>query len=133
AARRARRAEALGGVLWGMVVRGPFCLLVGGVLLALAPTLGQPDLSAFAIVGKSGTEGVDPRLQLGQQEVAHVAIVVLLAGLGLLIGWLLPRIPRLGITPALARRAGFSLIGLGWLIFSFQLGSTFLALFQPAV
>jgi hypothetical protein len=106
AARCARRMEAASGVLWGIWVRGPCCLLAGGVLLLLAPATGQLWL-------------------------VQLAVALLLAGLGLLVGWLLPLLPVPRVPPALARRLGFSLIGVGWLVSGLQLGSAFLLLFQP--
>lgn len=60
----------------------------------------------------------------------QLGTALLIAGAGLLFQWIgtLTRCPE-----ALARRLGWSLIGGGWLVYSFLAANTFLSLFQPVV
>jgi len=105
AGRLSRKVRGALGLLWGFWMRGLFCLLAGGALLILATAIGQ-------------------------HWLAQLAVALLLAGLGLLVGWLVPLIPLPRVTKATARRLGFSLVGLGWLVSGLQSGGTFLTLFQ---
>jgi ABC-type lipoprotein release transport system permease subunit len=105
AGKRARKVRGALGLLWGFWMRGLFCLLAGGALLILATATGR-------------------------HWLAQLAVAFLLAGLGLLVGWLVSLIPLPRMTKASAGQLGFSLIGVGWLVFGLQSGGTFLALFQ---
>lgn len=105
-ARHARRVSGACGLLWGVFVRGPLALLVAGAVFALAAATGQRWLLLLAEA-------------LG------------LAGLGLLVGWLLPLASFPRLTKATAQRLGVSLIGLGWLVSGLQGAGSFLRLFQP--
>ncbi len=100
-----RVVEALIGLLWGVFVRGPLCLLAGWVLFVLA---GTP----------------------ANGWVRLLVNTLLITGGALLVGWLLAlmRVPA-----ALARRLSFTLIGAGWLALGTLLGNAFIALFQPVV
>lgn len=105
------RLAAGGQLLWGLFLRGPLCLLVGVVLFFGGPVLQQmlPSLSAGWLV------------QLG--------VAVLILGGGLLLIWIFT---GLKVASALVSRVGYSLIGLGWLIYGSWPGSYFLSLFGPA-
>lgn len=105
AGRRSRRAAALSSLVWGPWARGPLCLAVGGVMLLLGNAQGQGWLS----------------------ELARAALV---AGGGLVVGWM---IVAAGRAPSLGRRAAHSIIGLGWLAVGLGAQESFLALFQPVV
>ncbi|MGH2481873.1 MAG: hypothetical protein ACRDHW_19650, partial [Ktedonobacteraceae bacterium] len=52
-------------------------------------------------------------------------VILLIAGAGLLVNWLLP---LLKISPQLARRLSISLIGVGWLVYSIWVGKDLLLL-----
>lgn len=103
ARRRARFMDALSGLLWGLWARGPLSLLAGLLLLLVAR-------------------------QQGQDWLQLLGLAVLIGGVGCLLNWLLLSV---GLRAALARRLGFSLMGLGWLILGALPGSPFLTLFQP--
>ncbi len=105
ARQRARRLDAIGALLWTLCMRGPLCLLVGGLLF---------------FVGRS----------MGTNWLLQFAMVLLVAGGGLLAGWLLMLV---NVSKSVARRLSLSCIGLGWLVVSLLGGNTFLALFQPVV
>jgi ABC-type lipoprotein release transport system permease subunit len=104
--RLSRRMGAMRGLAWEIWIRGLLVLLVAGIVLALANVSGQDWLTQLAVA-------------LG------------LSGLGLLIGWILPLSHVPFLTSAVARRLGYSFMGLGWLVLGFQSGGAFLALFQP--
>lgn len=99
-----RRIEALGQLIWGLFQRGPLLLVFGGVLLF-----------GFRAVGENWMQ--------------MAGVLLLIAGGGLLLNWLLPfvRVPS-----ALARRLSMSAIGVGWLLAGIQLGMAgFIAAFAP--
>ncbi len=103
ARRRERLMGKLGQLCWEGWVRGPFCLLLGGLLLlcsSVTPWLQQP------------------------------GVLLLLAGSSLFIGegMLLCTCPV-----SLARRISFSLFGVSWLVYGFQAGTFFRSLFLPYV
>ncbi len=100
-----RVVEALAGLLWGVLARGPLCLLFGSALLVFA---GAP----------------------ANGWVRLLVNVLLITGGALLIGWLLS---LAHVPPALARRLSFTLIGVGWLALGTLQGNAFITLFQPVV
>jgi putative ABC transport system permease protein len=102
---RSRRFGAIGGLLWALWTRGPLCLAVGGATLLLGNRLGESWL----------------------EELAGALLV---AGAGLAVGWAL----SIAVSaPSLGRRAGLSLVGIGWLLVGLNAEDAFLALFQPVV
>ena len=100
ARRLGRRGSALVRLLWEGFLRGPLCLLIGVLLFRLAGA----------------------QLESGWQQLS---IILLIAGTGLLVNWLLP---LLKIPPQLARRLSVSLIGVGWLVYSIWVGKDLLLL-----
>lgn len=99
----ARRSTAAWGVFWGLCARGPLCLLFAALLLRLA--------SLWSLLWLS-----------------QIGLALLVAGVGLTLTWLFT---LLRVAPNLASRIGFSLIGLGWLVYGIQPGSPLFAVFQP--
>lgn len=97
ARRSERRWGTLGHLVGALVARGPLCLLLGGILLALAPIVGGDWL-----------------------EVLGVA--VLIAGCAFLVRWGAPLLPA---PRELAERLGMTLLGFGWLIYGLQIGQPF--------
>lgn len=98
-----RRSTAAWEICWGLCVRGPLCLLLAVLLLWIA-SLGS-------------------LIWLSQ-----IGLALLVAGAGLTLTWLFT---LLRAAPNLANRLGFSLIGLGWLIYGIQPGNPLFAVFQP--
>lgn len=92
------RGAAFLRLLWALVVRGPLCLLLGLLILYL----GQGPSTGW---------------------LENLGIVVLIGGAGLLLTWLCSacRIPL-----ELGRWLGGTLIGLGWLVYGLQAGSSVL-------
>lgn len=95
-----RRVTMIGRLLWELFVLGPLCLLAGLLLFELGSSQ-QADW------------------------IAHLGVVLLLAGGGFLLSWLssLLRFPV-----EFGRWLGGSLIGLGWLIYGLQIGTTVILL-----
>jgi putative ABC transport system permease protein len=98
--RLGRRGSALLRLLWEGFLRGPLCLLIGILLFKLAGA----------------------QLDGGWQQLS---VILLIAGAGLLVNWLLP---LLKILPRLTRRLSVSLIGVGWLVYSIWVGKDLLLL-----
>jgi ABC-type antimicrobial peptide transport system permease subunit len=92
ARRLARQRETVSRLLWALVARGPLCLVLGGAVLLAGNTPGA-DQDWLPLLGGA----------------------LLIAGGGLLLGWLATLIPSPSFVLPLARRLGFSLIGLGWI------------------
>ncbi len=104
ARRFARRMGAIGQCVGELLVCGPFLLLLGGGLLLWSRTLDQ-------------------------NWVRELGVLLLIAGGGLDVGWLLP---KLRIPATLARRLGLTGIGIGWLMSGLQFGlPQFIAAFAP--
>jgi len=104
-----RRMGAVSGLVWELFWRGPL-LLAGGILL-LSMVRGNAQDS-----------------QNGQDTLSLLGLTSLIAGSGLLLSWLLP---RLHVPRRLARRLGLSTIGPGWLIVGIQAKEGFLFAFEP--
>lgn len=98
--RLARQINALTGLLWGLISRGPLCLVLAAVLF----------------VGAQRTTWL-----------AELAVMLLIAGGGLLLIWASAHLP---LPRSLVHRLGVSLIGLGWLIAGFAQTGIMLSLFQ---
>ncbi len=96
--RLSRQGSALGHLPWEGFLRGPLCLVVGGLLFKLSENQGESWMQ-----------------QLG--------ITLLIAGGGLLLSWL---IPLLKVPVHLARRLSLSLIGTGWLLYGIWVGKDLL-------
>jgi putative ABC transport system permease protein len=105
-----RRLSAGALLLWGLFLRGPLCLLLG-----IALFLGGPVLQRTL-----------PSLALGWLEQLGMALLIM--GGGLLLIWVLT---GLKVAQSVVSRIGYSLIGLGWLIYGSWPGSYFLSLFGP--
>jgi putative ABC transport system permease protein len=107
AARRlSRRSGAIGMLVWELFVRSPLCLLLGGSLFFWSL-----------------------RLQDSWRWMQQLGCILLIAGAGLLLIWILTlvRVPQ-----KYASRLGFSLMGLGWIVYGLQAGSDiFLLSFAP--
>ncbi|HET8841972.1 MAG TPA: FtsX-like permease family protein, partial [Ktedonobacteraceae bacterium] len=99
-------------VLWaliqGLFVRGPLCLLLALVVRWLASMSGQHWLDL-------------------------IGLALLIASIGLLLGWLVRGLLLLlkYTGRSLERRLSLSLIGIGWLVYSLQPGGALFAVFQP--
>jgi len=106
ARRFARRSEALGMLAWKLFVRSPLCLLPGGLLLLWYPHLDE-----------------------SWMWVQRLGWMLLIAGGGLLFIWLLT---VLRVPSRYSSRLGFSLIGLGGIVYGIQAGNDiFLLAFTP--
>lgn len=107
----ARRSDTVGILLRGLFLRGPLCLLLGAGLF-----LGEIWLQLQSPNGRFGW-------------MTDLGIVLLIAGGGLLISWMLAlcKVPT-----TLVSRLRFSLIGAGWLVYELQPSGYFLSLFRPA-
>src|SRR5258708_6546264 len=86
--RLSRRGSTLGRLLWEGFLRGPLCLLVGGLFFQLSANQGE-------------------------SWMQQLSITLLIAGSGLLLNWL---IPLLKVPLDLTRRLSLSLVGIGWLL-----------------
>ncbi len=101
-----RTGVILGQLLWGLVARGPACLLLGALLWMQQGPYGTVD-NGLHVCGAA----------------------LLIAGAGLLVIWLmtLAHLPRV-----LAQRLGCTLMGIGWMLAGLQMGNTlFLGAFAP--
>lgn len=96
--RLSRQGNALGQLLWAGFLRGPLCLLVGGLFFRLSGSWGESGL-------------------------LELSITLLIAGGGLLLNWL---IPLLKVPLGLVRRLSVSLIGIGWLVYGIWVGKDLL-------
>jgi putative ABC transport system permease protein len=92
--RFARRSAALGQLLWEGWLRGPLCLLLGGILFKLTATQGG-------------------------SWMQQLSVALLIMGGGLLVSWLVMALKAPGM---FAWRLGLSLIGLGWLVYGVWTG-----------
>ena len=107
AGRLSRQGEAVGRLVWGLWIRGPLCVGLGGLLLLFNKTW-KGDL------------------------VQQLAIAFLLAGSILLLRWGVSTRPNHRFNREYVRRVSWSLIGLAWLIEGLLSNQAFLALFQLA-
>jgi putative ABC transport system permease protein len=107
---RMKQPDALSGLLGGLFLRGPLCLLLGLLLVVVASQLHPEDSEILTAMQKLGW-------------------ALLIAGCGFLVRWLFAALP--GFPISFARRLGYSLIGLGWLAYGLITSSTLFGLFQP--
>ena len=107
---RGRRTDAVGALLARLFLCGPFSLLLGAGLVAVVAVIPPAHRN-------------DPLRALEQLGWA-----VAIAGCGFLLQWVLSAMPGLSW---LARRAGHSLIGIGWLGLALVTSDQLFLLFKP--
>ena len=93
-----RRSTAVGRLLWEGFLRGPLCLLIGGILLKLTATQGA-------------------------SWIQQLSIALLIMGGGLLVSWLAMVLKAPSV---FSWRLGLSLVGLGWLVYGVWTGRSLL-------